>query len=330
MVKIIFKNVGQGDSIILEWKLDEVSKYAIIDCNIYEGKNPVLQHVIDNEIKEIEFLILSHPHKDHFSGFYNLLTHCINESIVINRFLHTAEVTPDYLKTASRSIAAEEELIKLFELLKQMRNNGNISIYSIEDNPNLIIPLANNYKMEVLAPSSIEKDNYVRGVNFPFDEEDGESHPNANWLSTVLKISNDEGCVLLTSDVESKTLTRIGKKNNGRLGATKVLMAQVPHHGSKGNLNKPFWQMRKRGAVTPAVISVGKNGYKHPSEEVINFFDKLSNYNIVSTNMVGALSVETEKSKGIIQVLNMFSENRSSFNGDKKFHFEGSSCEMTP
>lgn len=336
MVKITFKNVGQGDSIILEWNEGVISKYAIVDCNIYQEANPVLQHIIDYEIKEIEFIILSHPHKDHFSGFYNLLLYCRDNDIKIKRFLHTAEITPSYLKTATRSIVAAEELFKLFELLKEMRNNEEILINTIEDNPDLIIPLSSNYNMEVLAPSSIEKDKYIRGENFPFDEENGESNPNANWLSTVLKISNDKGCVLLTSDVESTTLTRIGKKNNGRLGKDKVLMAQIPHHGSKRNLNKSFWQMRSRGEVTPAIISVGENCYNHPSVEVITFFDRLTNYRIFSTNMVGALSKEKEKTKEIIQILNLFSIDKSatttedSLNGDKEFTFDGNICKMTP
>jgi len=333
VVKIIFKNVGQGDSIILEWCLNEIPKYAIIDCNIYQGTNPILKHVIENDIKEIEFMILSHPHKDHFGGFYELLSHCRDNDINVRRFLHTAEIPPDYLKTATRSILAEEELFNLFNFLKEMRDNEEILINSIEDNSDLIIPLADNYKMEVLAPSSMEKDKYVRGVNFPFDEEDGDSNPNANWLSTVLKIYNDKGCVLLTSDVESSTLTRIGKKKNGRIGESKVLMAQIPHHGAKGNLNKPFWQMRKRGVVTPVVISVGENGYKHPAIEVISFFDKMPNYKIVCTNMTGALFKETERTKLISQILDIVSKNRpttlsSLMDGDKVFTFDGDTCLM--
>ncbi len=76
MVEIVFKNVGQGDSIILEWESSEegTKKIAIIDCNLNKNENPVLQHLIELNLHEIEFVILSHPHEDHFSGFHELLS----------------------------------------------------------------------------------------------------------------------------------------------------------------------------------------------------------------------------------------------------------------
>ena len=111
MVKITFKNVGQGDSILLEWNSNNKLKIAIVDCNLYQCTNPTLDYIIQQEIKEIEFIILSHPHTDHFSGFYELLEYCRNNRIRINRFLHTSQVTPDFLKSATRSLKADEELL---------------------------------------------------------------------------------------------------------------------------------------------------------------------------------------------------------------------------
>ncbi|HED05372.1 MAG TPA: MBL fold metallo-hydrolase [Ignavibacteria bacterium] len=333
MVKITFKNVGQGDSILIEWNSNNKLKTAIVDCNLYQSANPTLDYIIQQEIKEIEFIILSHPHTDHFSGFYELLEYCRNNQVRINRFLHTSQVTPDFLKSATRSLEADEELFKLFNLLRIMRDNDEIKIYTIDDNPNLIIPLGDTCNMEVLSPSSTEIDKYIRGVKFPFDEEESTSNPNANWLSTILKIYNDKACVILTSDVESTALTRIGKKKSGRVGNDKMVMAQIPHHGSKGNLNKPFWQMRRRNEHTPVVISVGENDFRHPSLEVIVFFDKTTNYEIVSTNLTGALSKESAETRQISQILDIVSTNISAKMckkriGDKVFIFNGESCKM--
>jgi len=335
VVKLTFKNVGQGDSILLEWVSNDKPKIAIIDCNLYQKTNPILNYIIQQEIKEIEFIILSHPHTDHFSGFYELLDYCRNNQIVINRFLHTSMVTMDFLKSATKSLVADEELFNLFSLLKIMRDNKEISIHAIDDNPNLIIPLGKGYNMEILSPSSTEFDKYIRGVKFPFDEEEGTNNPNANWLSTILKIYNNETCIILTSDAESTSLTRIGKKNSGRIGNDKMVMAQIPHHGSKGNLNKTFWQMRKRNKHTPVIISVGENSYNHPSSEVIIFFDKTANYEIISTNMIGALSKRSAKTKLVVQMLDIVSTDISAkisrkSNGDKMFVFNGTTCSMEP
>ena len=80
-----FKNVGQGDSIIIEWD----DKIGIIDCNIYKDSNPVLEYISQKDIEEIEFIILSHFHFDHFSGFPKLFDYCRDNKIKIKYFFHT-------------------------------------------------------------------------------------------------------------------------------------------------------------------------------------------------------------------------------------------------
>jgi len=333
MVTITFKNVGQGDSIILEWTKNGTPRFGVIDCNLYQGENPVVKHIKSREIKEIEFLLLSHPHFDHFSGFHDLLIYCQDEDVNIKRFLHSAEITSDFLKSATRSLEAESSLLKLFKLLKNFRNERGLAINSIEDNADLKIPLGEGYIMEVLSPSSIEKDKFIRGENYPFDEEDGKNNPNANWLSTILKISNKFGYILLTSDVESTALSRVGKAKSSRLGNGKILMAQIPHHGSKKNLNKTFWQRRTRDSKTPVVISVGENGYKHPSKEVVQFFSKNSTYELVCTNLPGVFSKKDNLTTEISILLDVFSYNRIApsgdhSDGDKTFLFNDKHCRL--
>ncbi|WP_417364462.1 ComEC/Rec2 family competence protein [Galbibacter sp.] len=285
MVNIIFKNVGQGDSIIIEWKEGLNNKIGIIDCNqVTSTLNPVLQHVIKSKTKEIEFLFLSHPHKDHYSGFMELIEYCLSNQINIKRFIHTANVSIDYLMAASRSIIEKKELSKLYELLMDMRDRGLIELHTVDDNPDTVKNLSEGFKLAFLAPSSQEIDKYIRGVAFPFDEEDSTSNPNANWLCSIIKIYNDNTSIILSSDVESQVLKRLNKKN-GRLKEQKSILVQVPHHGAKKNMNKSFWSGLRKYPETYAVISVGKNGYKHPSKEVIEFFTNHPNYILERTDL---------------------------------------------
>lgn len=311
MVGLTFKNVGQGDSILIEWKKEGKNRIGIVDCNIFETHNPVLKHIIDNSYKCIDFIILSHPHYDHFSGLLALIEYCQQNNIQIKRFLHTSTVTPDYLKSACTSIANKKKLLKLFSKLKQMVKDENIKINTIDDNPDTGIRLSKDFMIEVLSPSSIETDKYIRSEKFPFDEEMGGNNPNANWLSTVLKISNKNYSIILTSDVEKSTLSRIGKVNYERLNNSKILIAQCPHHGAKKNLNKIFWRKRKRHEITPIIISVGPNKYNHPSDQVINFFDKTSNYKIIRTDQMKVGTV-TKKAQTTSQILDIFSINTTS------------------
>lgn len=328
MVKITFKNVGQGDSILLEWNEDGVDKIAIIDCNIFLGSNPVLEHVIEKGYKNIDFMILSHPHLDHFSGYIELLNYCKAQNIQIRRFLHTAQTSPDFLKAATRSIEEKNKLYELFKLLNDLVEEDFLSVYAIDDNPDVKIKLGDEFIMEILSPSSREIAKYINGENYPFDEETV-SHPNANWLSTILKISNGQLNVLLTSDVETGALRRIGKKNGGRLGKDKIILAQIPHHGSRGNLDKPFWSMRRRFPITPVVISVGKNRYKHPSKEVIDFFHGQANYELKRTDFNSVL-LTSEKTIKVNSLLDVFSEEipQDLGSGDKIFKLTNSEIEL--
>jgi len=307
VVNITFKNVGQGDSIIIEWKSKSEEKTAIIDCNIFENTNPVLNHIITNNVKEIEFIILSHPHLDHFSGMYDLIDYCITHNILIKKFLHTSQITPDYLKSATKSIVAEDKLLKLFTFLKEIRDKDLIQINTIEDNSLIKYDFNNGFFMEILSPSSIEIDKFIRGVNYPFDEEESSNNPNANWLSTIIKIYNNNITAILTSDAESSSFTRIGKKKYNRIGDNKICLAQFPHHGAKGNLNKPFWSQRKRKEITPIVVSVGTNGYNHPSDKVIDFFNKVGNYKLYRTDF--KIISENKNATSVSQLLDTISVN---------------------
>ena len=90
-LKVTFKDVGQGDSIIIEWRKNSKSYVGIIDCNLKtNNRNPILEHIKILSTKEISFIILSHPHYDHFSGFEDLFNYCEKNKIIIKNFIHTA------------------------------------------------------------------------------------------------------------------------------------------------------------------------------------------------------------------------------------------------
>jgi competence protein ComEC len=287
-MKITFKNVGQGDSIILEWVDEDKPKVAFIDCNNYENTNPGINFLKENNFSEVQYLILSHPHFDHFSGFYDLLDFCAKNKIVINYFLHSCEIIPDYLKTSVKSINAQKELAKLFKYLKQLEGSvikevSFINAHSLGSGFEL--PINNKYRIKVLAPSSIEKHHYMTKTYIE-DEEDPNNNANGNWLSTILKLYSDEKMILFTSDAEKKVFQRL---NSSKEFNCNLFLAQFPHHGAKKNMLKHFWNNKLKSENSSIIFSVGKNGYGHPAKDVLDFFEK-NNYKIFSTNQIGSLT----------------------------------------
>ena len=132
-MQITFKNVGQGDSIILEWSRNNEPRLGIVDCHIFQNTNPTVRHLQKVGCRKIDFIILSHPHDDHFSGMLELLEFCEKQDIPILRFMHSAAIHPEYLNFANINSSDQELLQKIFQKVKALyekkliRNAGYIS-----------------------------------------------------------------------------------------------------------------------------------------------------------------------------------------------------------
>jgi competence protein ComEC len=318
MINITFKDVGQGDSIIIEWNDDNKKGLGIIDCNIYQEQNKVLNYISIQKITEIEFIILSHPHYDHFSGMYELLEYCKNNKIHIKYFIHTCSSVPDFLKSAVKGIFIQTELHKMFRFIKDNYTKMNLGVFSVQsDSPTNYLPLSKNYKLIFLSPSYKEITESI--TKSDFNEETSGNNPKANHLATIVKLETQEGYALFTSDAPKSALIRMDKRTPEEL-KNKLLLGQGPHHGAKSNHNNAFWKKRNRDVQTPIVFSVGTNGYGHVSSEAVNFFSK-NDYAIFSTNTEGAL--KSTFSRSISLSLNAFSvlktPKHNNLQGDQSF-----------
>jgi competence protein ComEC len=163
MITITFKDVGQGDSIIIEWENEGKNKIAIIDCKKAYGKNPVLEYIKTKGTKEIAFLLLSHPHLDHFSGFTELIEHCIRDNIIIKYFLHTSNDMPSYWKSAVDGYEANTEILRLFNIIREADIKIGMKRHSIQAEQIFSdITLNNEYSIKIIAPTSQHLDNFAR------------------------------------------------------------------------------------------------------------------------------------------------------------------------
>lgn len=288
MIRITFNNVGQGDTIFLEWG-EQFSKIGIIDCRKYNGRNPAIDFLKFKKLNEISFLFLSHPHLDHCSGFADLIDFCIDQNIRINYFLHTSNNTPSFWRAAIVGKEEDKEILKLFYKIREASEKCSMSCHPLQ--ANMItgdISLGDEYSIKIIAPTSSHLDSYARNfMNTPNEEEVG-NNPSANWLATVLKIYSNKynTYILLTSDAFSDTMHYDKYSPNDFIG--KLVLAQCPHHGARNNYKNAFWRLIDRNQDTPIVISVGNNNYGHPADFVVSNLTK-NNYKIFSTNLVGGL-----------------------------------------
>lgn len=321
-MRITFKNVGQGDSIVLEWQKENGSTgVGIVDCNLHNGQNPTLLHIQNAAYTRIDFIVLSHPHSDHFSGMLELIEYCETQGISIGCFYHTCQQHPDYFKAACKSTTVQKKLIQLFRKIKTLFCEGSINKQSLSQFSEPI-PLKENITMKCLSPSEREYDDFITSEKYKYSEEQPDNIPKANKLSTLLQIQGEDWYVLLTSDSEKSTFVRLAKQHKNAFDGN-LLLGQSSHHGAWSNHWDTFWKQRKKKDSTFAVISVGKNRYQHPSQKTVDSFVK-HQYQLRYTNAIGPLrDLEHGKAQKNAAALDVFSSIVADYGKDIAFKIQG-------
>ena len=264
MLSVAFKYVGHGDCILLEWEgaADEKG-LGIIDCNAYGASNPVVDRLRALECVEIDFILLSHPHHDHFSGMKRVLEYCDEQEVRIGQFYYTVYGgLKDYLRSLVLSHSEGNQLADLFRKMRDLYDQGIIGTYGLINNNTKPIPLSAELSLQFLAPSQPDIDHFLRTL---YDDDFKQrENAKANLLSTIIAVGTSSWHVLLTADVERKTLKGIGRGPLKR-SQRDLVLGQVPHHGSPRNHYPAFWRSRNyEKGKTPLGISAGPNPYGHP------------------------------------------------------------------
>lgn len=301
-MKITFKDVGQGDTIIIEWiDANGKEKIGIVDCKLKGQENPVIKYLDTKSYKEVEFLILSHPHADHYSGFLELLNYLQKKDIPIHRMGHTvgfngAEAYWKYfvVNTEQRdlfeNIVAKWAELNTSNLIRRMDLLHDGKVLDIDD----------EMTITCLAPAHDDFLLYQEKVNLDSVSNEVEASRAANILSTILKVSYKDHHVLLTSDAEKSNFLGVLSRDSKHLIKKRFHICQMPHHGSFKNHVEEFWSVIEISEPQHAVASAGK-GYNHPSLQVLAHFHK-SGYKVHCTNIVN----------GMVDFVNMLDEKAKS------------------
>lgn len=317
-INIFFKNVGQGDTLLLTWRDTETDpfKYGMIDCNTYNGQiTCITDHIESEGITRFEFVILSHPHSDHFSGFMKFMEYCEKRKIIIKKFIHTATFQPGFLNGLHgknygngdiREIVSfavnykrrQTDLIRLYEYIHKQAIRKDSFIHGVHViNNDYEMKITNEVSMRFLSPYMYDEISYYLERFYERGPNDkkitltfSENNPQANYFSSFIQLFNDkqQWQVLLCSDITKYTLEKILHHRPHvleNLTGYQLLAAQIPHHGSKFNHLADFWENIPGLDNAEIIISVG-DGYGHPNYGVIDFF-KARCKSVHATNFVG-------------------------------------------
>lgn len=327
-MKITFKDVGQGDSIIIEWESSSKICYGLIDCNLVEGRNPTLDFLKAKSVSEIEFIVLSHFHYDHFSGMADVFQHFIDNNIRVKHFFHS--LTPLVADIYNRIFTSQ----KIQSCISVFFEKYDAFDYLVDDkipvSPHIApLKLSDELYMSFLAPKGKIYDVMARQLSRKVNKITT-TIADINKLSTIILIEEKDGneCLLISSDATRKAFKEIKSISN-----TTVLV-QAPHHGSWPSIETRFWSVLKRIDKCPVVFSVGNVPRDRlPNVETVSFFDTQC-YDVHSTNGVFGISeyffpnAHTTPAKSKSRILNSFStlkkvtsniSSSTKFSGDQVF-----------
>lgn len=232
---VVFCNVGQGDAIFVRTPKG-------MDILIDGGPDDSVLSCLSSHMpfwdRDLELVILTHPHADHLNGLISILAHY---------------------------------KIDLFVTENVKNNTGGFSRLMdelrVQNIPIQHVYTGDRFKF---------KDGVILNIVGPSREFIKKTSPGGvigerREFASILSFIEYKGFeVLLTGDSQASELEDalglIQETLRQTQGFSPVSVLQVPHHGSKTGLSSSILDLIKPEL---AVISVGKNNYGHPSEAVI-------------------------------------------------------------
>lgn len=247
--------VGQGDSslVILPDKTTLLFDTGTEDmADKFCGEVDAI--LKQNDIENIDYLFLTHPHNDHYGGGIELFSR-----FQVLHIFRPIVLSPFENEVANYEVSDDLEYIKFID---KAHEEGDV---------------------DFILPMEIEIGNYLLKIWTPLSN----SYSDLNDVSPVITISGEGNTLMITGDLTTKGEDEFLSQNFD----LNVDLLKVAHHGSKNGTSETFLE---KVQPKLAVISAGvDNVYNFPNEELIsrleNYTDK-----IYSTNENGTIAVGFE------------------------------------
>ena len=244
LLQVTYIDVGQGDAVLVRTQ----EKTILIDAgddNKDAANGAIIPYLKKEGIRHIDVAVISHPHRDHFGGFIDLIP-----AISIGKFYYAADTLSQPEKLIRESTEA-----KIYRRMHDMIVEKNIPYVKASLNDKL--DWGKDIKVEVLHVSETRDGDYENPLKV-----------NQNNNSIALKVTAGKISYLFSGDAEKEAEATMVEMFGKKLKST---VYKAGHHGSKTSSSHAFLD-----AVQPeyAIICVGAdNSFKHPSPSTLDKFD---------------------------------------------------------
>ncbi len=275
-LRVTFFDVGHGDSIVVE--RDNPPHFAVIDCNLNlsrkESEPKAYAYLMQRQVKELDTVVLTHLHKDHFTGLEFFLKNFDVRVFRIPPFLSRNDKVYDgVIKKLSGKI--EEEIRRSTDpfVFRPARSLAAILAY-----------VSNN---EDKVEEAVGKNNAIKlcgfdaSISLPLPRIKGQLHakllsqgstsntfPEMNDASVVVTVEHGGHRVTLAGDSTIDQWAEHERQmDRDRITSLETTVLKVPHHGSRHNNNARLYGYLLKKPIAGRVTIVSANGSTHPHDE---------------------------------------------------------------
>ncbi len=250
-VRVTFLDVHQGDCIIIR----NGAKTIMIDAGddkLDAAQRYIIPFLKKEGIKKIDQAIITHPHRDHFGGFIDLV-----KDFKIGEFVYSND--SDISSEGKKVTRGSGDAIA-YNNMKQLILSKGIPYRKAKLGE--MLDWGTGVKAEVV---SCDNPKLARALSNGTTRA-GEVNPNE--ISVVVKMTYGKVSYMFTGDAEKKAETEMVERYGKKLACT---VLKSGHHGSKTSSNHNFMD-----TIQPkyGVIQVGKgNSFGHPTKQTLDIYD---------------------------------------------------------
>ena len=275
-VRLVAFGPGFGESIALY--IPEVGWGVIDSCLVKNNNkrlNPTLEYLKSNNVNQLAFLVLTHPHQDHYLGIDHIIKHYLGR---IERVCYYSGQGIRKYRTylAKNELLGERgirQLANIFSEFEKAKNAG-ANIITISERTEIIRrnKFGQHYvEIVALSPSAESEDLYSDLLFGSIPKKDGDTFkllPDSdhNLISAAIWCSIGNLRIILGSDVETGKNQKtgwIGILDNVDCPDLSSQLIKVSHHGSPNAFYKNAWEKHSSG-TSPVAIITPYNRLKNP------------------------------------------------------------------
>lgn len=268
LLRVTFLDVHQGDCILIR----SAEKTIMIDAGD-DNRNAAARYIIPylkkEGIKRIDQAIITHPHRDHFGGFIDMI-----KEFTFGEFIYSndSEISSEGATTKGQNDALIYNQLRTLILEKKIKYR--------QAQLGELLDWGKGIKAEVLYCDTRREE--------PATPPSDALKTNPNEISIVVKATAGAVSYLFTGDAEKKAETDMLALHGKKLQST---VLKSGHHGSKTSSMHAFMDV-----VLPSygVISAGKgNSFGHPTQAVLDIY-AYQKMNVFRTDLDGHIESFTD------------------------------------